>query len=564
MIEFENTPKITARPLRIRLSQFGGQTASDLSGLYLVGSKGCLGLVQNSVAGKNQLDSSLIVCEAVYAQSSIPFANIQSSVDIQIEPYSSNGAVAIAVFRYEDRFHIESNPYFADYQLCIKSSVANGKCSNSDLNRFILADANNTISPILNVAAVWGNSLVKRDNTTNTAATNATSTSTTLTAVATSVPAVKIPVPNDISFVYNVTADGLYCVISVLNEADFRATDYAISMRVRNPYGSLPAIFYPAIPFHYAILGGYLLFFAVWSYRSYVNRAELLRIQNLFGGMILFLIIENIANIVFFQDFNDHGYISRYLLGVKVTFNAARNSISFFMILLISLGYGIVWPTLGKTMYVCVALLVLHFIFGALYFTNAMLTQDSNASLVFLLGLPLAVTLMTFYIWILVSISKTVKYLESKRQSVKLEMYNKLFNILTISISMLVVIFVVNSINMMFRREDNWIANQWKWRWLLLDGSLGANYFITFVMIGLMWMPTRNNARLGLTQLDSEDMEEGENEIELDFQKHHEDDDQVLEWAENNVNDDQNTLNDMPTSTTFDDDNLLEDAEHLN
>ncbi|KAJ3252278.1 hypothetical protein HK103_001648 [Boothiomyces macroporosus] len=501
--------------------------------------------------GFNQLDSSLIVCEAVYAQSSIPFASSQSSVDIQIEPYTSSGAVALAVFRYEDRFHIESNPYFTDYQLCVKSSVANGKCNSSELNKLILSDPNNTISPILNTAAVWGSALAKRanvsDTTTNNSTTNSTTnntatTTTALTAVVTSVPAVKVPVPNDMEFVYNVTSDGLYCVISVVNDQDFREAEYAISMRVRNPYGSLPAIFYPAIPFHYAILGGYLIFFLMWSYRSYVNRAELLRIQNLFGGMILFLIIENIANIVFFEDFNNHGYISRYLLGVKVTFNAARNSISFFMILLISLGYGIVWPTLGKTMYVCVGLLVLHFIFGALYFTNAMLTQDSNASLVFLLGLPLAVTLMTFYVWILASISKTVKYLESKRQSVKLGMYNKLFNILTISISMLVVIFVANSINMMFRREDNWIANQWKWRWLLLDGSLGANYFITFVMIGLMWMPTKNNARLGLTQLDSEDMEEGDNEIELDFQKHHEDDDQVLEWAENNVNDDQNTL----------------------
>lgn len=44
--------------------------------------------------------------------------------------------------------------------------------------------------------------------------------------------------------------------------------------------------------------------------------------------------------------------------------NAARNSISFFMLLIVCMGYGVVRPSLGATMLRVRILALVHFIFG--------------------------------------------------------------------------------------------------------------------------------------------------------------------------------------------------------
>jgi hypothetical protein len=84
-----------------------------------------------------------------------------------------------------------------------------------------------------------------------------------------------------------------------------------------------------------------------------------------------------------------------------VALNAGRNSLSFFMVLVVCLGYGVVHPSLGSQMYWAIGLTIVHFIFGALYFTYSMLERNPNSFLILLLGLPFAVTLFIFYVCIL-------------------------------------------------------------------------------------------------------------------------------------------------------------------
>ena len=44
--------------------------------------------------------------------------------------------------------------------------------------------------------------------------------------------------------------------------------------------------------------------------------------------------------------------------------DAGRNALSFFMLLVVSLGLSVVRESLGKSMNKCVALTVAHFVFG--------------------------------------------------------------------------------------------------------------------------------------------------------------------------------------------------------
>jgi hypothetical protein len=69
---------------------------------------------------------------------------------------------------------------------------------------------------------------------------------------------------------------------------------------------------------------------------------------------------------------------SKVLLVVVAILNAVRNSFSFFLLLIVCMGYGVVRPTLGKTMVYVRYLAIAHFVFGLVYaITSLLITPDS-------------------------------------------------------------------------------------------------------------------------------------------------------------------------------------------
>jgi Lung seven transmembrane receptor len=52
---------------------------------------------------------------------------------------------------------------------------------------------------------------------------------------------------------------------------------------------------------------------------------------------------------------------------VVAILNAARNSFSFFLLLIVCMGYGVVKPSLGRTMIYVRWLAAAHFVFGLIY-----------------------------------------------------------------------------------------------------------------------------------------------------------------------------------------------------
>ena len=105
--------------------------------------------------------------------------------------------------------------------------------------------------------------------------------------------------------------------------------------------------------------------------------------------------------------------------------DAGRNSMSFFMLLVVSLGLSVVRESLGRTMLKCKALTALHFIFGGMQLRPSILfiylicfdlvlygvgivelTLESTSALVLLLFIvPLAFTLSGFLLWIMYSLN---------------------------------------------------------------------------------------------------------------------------------------------------------------
>lgn len=166
--------------------------------------------------------------------------------------------------------------------------------------------------------------------------------------------------------------------------------------------------------------------------------------------------------------------------------DAARNSMSFFMLLVVALGLSVVRESLGRTMIKCQILTGGHFIFGStfhkylsrvsslahytilvLYGVGIVELQlESTSALVLLLFvIPLAFTLSGFLLWIMyslngqsgasfhpsvltvMSLTATIAQLRARKQRYKLKMFERLYYILLLSIFIIAIFFVVSSMS---------------------------------------------------------------------------------------------------------------------
>jgi hypothetical protein len=130
--------------------------------------------------------------------------------------------------------------------------------------------------------------------------------------------------------------------------------------------------------------------------------------------------------IVYYRYLNAHGKgtgATAFLFVVAIL-DAGRNALSFFMLLVVSMGLSVVKESLGPTMIRCQVLTGAHFIFGGeascilrssrfsllltvLYAVGVVeLELESTSALVLLLFvIPLAFTLSGFLLWILYSLN---------------------------------------------------------------------------------------------------------------------------------------------------------------
>jgi hypothetical protein len=191
---------------------------------------------------------------------------------------------------------------------------------------------------------------------------------------------------------------------------------------------------------------------------------------------------------------------SKVLLVIVAILNAGRNSFSFFLLLIVCMGYGVVKPTLGKTMIYVRWLAVAHFVFGLVYAMVALYVNPDDAGpfLLFIV-LPLAGTLTAFYVWTLNSLKFTLKDLVDRKQNAKAAMYKKLWWCILLSIFVIFGFFFLNSLSFASVRDPDFVPFHWKTRWFILDGWLNLVYFADVAFVAYVWRPTANNRRFAMS-----------------------------------------------------------------
>lgn len=316
---------------------------------------------------------------------------------------------------------------------------------------------------------------------------------------------------------YNVTKTGYYCVgavpltVGLPSVSNSTFSTYTGVVAFENVFkGNLPAGEYPKVAFYGFVATVYVLVGFLWGFNCYRHWSQILPVQHYISGSIIFLVIELTAVFGYYKYLNDFGNpsVARGILVLVSILSAARNAISFFMLLIVSLGYGIVKDSLGPMMLRVRLLTIAHFLFGVLYAIGMSIFPFETAGLwIFIMVFPLAFTLTGFMMWIMAALSHTIQDLEARKQSFKSQMFVKLHRILIGAAVVIVIFFFVSSISFSNRLQQDFAPDTWRTRWFLLDGWLSLLYMVCFVSIAYLWRPTERNRYLAMSDELAQDEE---------------------------------------------------------
>ncbi|GAQ77593.1 hypothetical protein KFL_000010420 [Klebsormidium nitens] len=310
-------------------------------------------------------------------------------------------------------------------------------------------------------------------------------------------PAIDVPI----------TKTGMYYLWYVICDRSLVGVNVTGMTVWKNPFGYLPGMMAPFETFYGFMALGYLALGAVWFMQYLRFWKDILALQNCITAVIALCMLEMATWYFDFVNFNTYG-VRPYATTVwAVTLGSVRKTISRMLILVVSMGYGVVRPTLGG---ITSKVLML----GAAYFVatcsldvmqNVGTIDDLTSSARIFLVLPVAVLDAIFILWIFTSLSKTLAQLQNRRQGAKLDLYRKFTNALAVSV---LISIAWIAYEMWFKVTDQ-LNERWQSDWILqafwqvLNGGILA-------VICYLWAPTHNATRFAYGDDSVDDMDEEE------------------------------------------------------
>eukprot|EP01124_Arcella_intermedia_P026018 TRINITY_DN4796_c0_g4_i1.p1 TRINITY_DN4796_c0_g4~~TRINITY_DN4796_c0_g4_i1.p1 ORF type:complete len:536 (-),score=132.81 TRINITY_DN4796_c0_g4_i1:524-2131(-) len=316
----------------------------------------------------------------------------------------------------------------------------------------------------------------------------------------------------------NISASGVY-LMQISNCLENGLGDVWMEGKAvwRNPYGYLPGDVAMLVPFSGIVALAHLGVFITYLVLSIKYFKILMKIQYGILGVILFSLVE-ISSWYFYRiGTNNTGYYSIAALVFVVLLSNIKKSLGRVLVLLVSMGFGIVKWTIGNTRVKIGLMAVFYYIFTFAYqLIKEMETLEKReiVSKWVTLGvvLPVAFLDTAFYFWIILSLIRTIQQLTLRRQILKLEMYKIFFGILVASGAFALLVIVYQG----YLRISNTIV-PWQNQWIF-EAIWELIFFGILASICFLWRPRMNNSRYGYAEFFTEDKDEQEDDNSVPLQ----------------------------------------------
>ncbi|BAF28426.1 uncharacterized protein [Oryza sativa Japonica Group] len=292
--------------------------------------------------------------------------------------------------------------------------------------------------------------------------------------------------------VVRITKTGMYNLFFISCDPKLRGLSMSGKTVWRNPGGYLPGRMAPLMKFYVFMSLAYLLVMVVWSSQYIRFWRDIMPIQNWITLIIALGLFEMTLWYFEYLNFNSSGVRPIGITTWVVTVGAIRKTISRLLILSISMGYGVVRPTLGGLTSKVLLLGLTYFLASELLdiAENVGTINDISGKARLFLVLPDAFLDAFLILWIFTSLSRTLEKLQARRSSVKLDIYRKFTNALAVSVIASVAWI---GYEVYFKATDPF-SERWQSAWII-TAFWDVLAFVLLLVICYLWAPSQSSQR---------------------------------------------------------------------
>lgn len=318
---------------------------------------------------------------------------------------------------------------------------------------------------------------------------------------------------------YPINQTGYYCISTFSplgNNIKYRGT-----INFQNAFGQLNASEIPKLPAYGILTLCYAIALALFGFQFFKKRKQnqILPLQRYLLAMLGFLTFDTLVIWSYYDYVNrvsnpSNGFGIFYMIFMAIL-NSVKITFSFFLLLCIALGYGVVKLKLNKrTMLYCKILAGFNFASSLTYLifnyvsgsSTALVNSDSidNGDAGNFLGLlpliPISIVLSIYYVTILTSLRKTTQSLHQQRQIIKLQLYQNLFKIVFAAIIITFLGLTLSSFIYLSMSTTEMFEQHWKSSFFIFDFWPSVVFFMVFMIIAWLWRPTETSYMLAVSQ----------------------------------------------------------------
>ncbi|XP_059179675.1 transmembrane protein 87A-like isoform X2 [Physella acuta] len=294
-------------------------------------------------------------------------------------------------------------------------------------------------------------------------------------------------------YLHKTWADGYYLFVLNLNHAGDLPEEFLLKVNVKISNGNsyIAAVDFPLLVFYGVMALVYLGFGIVWLILLACNWPDLHRIHLWIGGIILIGMIEYAVFFGEYENINNTGQSVRGAIIFAELVSCLKRSLARMLVIIVSLGYGIVKPRLGQTFHKVLIVGVVFFILASIVGCMKALTEKAAQTTQQLLAcVPLAVTVVIICWWIFKSLRQTLRTLRLEKDIVKLSTYRHFRN----SLIFYIIAVLAYMIWFLVKHRFKECLSDWKTLWMD-DAFEHLLLSLILIVIMVLWRPTSSNLR---------------------------------------------------------------------
>ncbi|KAK3001590.1 hypothetical protein RJ639_022441 [Escallonia herrerae] len=302
-----------------------------------------------------------------------------------------------------------------------------------------------------------------------------------------------------------ITKTGMYNLFFISCDPELRGLVMTGTTLWKNPDGYLPGRMAPLMNFYVIMSFAYALLSLIWFSQYMRFWKDILQLQHCITAVIVLGLFEMTLWYFEYAHFNNTGARPVGITAWVVTIGAVRRTVSRLLILSVSMGYGVVRPTLGGLTTKVLLLGITYFLASELLnITEYVGTINDVAGRARLfLVLPDALLDAFLILWIFTSLSKTLEQLQAKRSSVKLDIYRKFSNALAFTV---IVSVAWIGYEVYFKATDPF-NERWQGAWII-TAFWDILAFSLLCVICYLWAPSQSSQRYAYSEVTGEESDD--------------------------------------------------------